>query len=195
MSDTKKKTNGDSASPSVSKGSKFAEKFNKLFSLCTELKNDAAGVMDYEKTIEENALLKSTLKKRDEELDSLKVEVQRLKQLKDSNLEDFGKKYGEYQTQLKDADDSKRALDAAQEKLQKANKDIKRLEAENKQLEKKARDTINARNTLGDELSEVVAKNTSLQTMLTAEQKKVRFYGEGKLTDKNPDELYVIYPG
>ncbi|OIW24641.1 hypothetical protein CONLIGDRAFT_101504 [Coniochaeta ligniaria NRRL 30616] len=110
MSDTKKKANGDGASPTTSKGSKFAAQFSKFINLCTEMKNDPAAALDYEKTIDENVTLKSTLKKRDDEVNNLKADIEQLKLVGDRNLNNFGEKYVEFKARLQEGDSSKRSL-------------------------------------------------------------------------------------
>lgn len=83
MPENKKKTNGETPAPVPSNGSKFAAKFNKLINVCTDLKNDSEGAVDYEKTLEENTAVKAALKKSDDEVIRLNTEIQKLEQLKD----------------------------------------------------------------------------------------------------------------
>jgi DNA repair exonuclease SbcCD ATPase subunit len=141
MPENKKKTNGETPAPVTSNGSKFAAKFNKLINVCTDLKNDSEGAVDYGKTLEENTAVKAALKKSDDEVIRLNTEIQKLEQLKDHYLDDFSKKCGEFDTKLKDADSTKKTLNTTQEKLDEANEKMKQRDSENKHLEKKVQNS------------------------------------------------------
>lgn len=190
MAEPKKKANNDGVSPATpSKGSRFAGTFNKFILLCTEMKNDSAGAADYEKTLDENATLKSTLKMRDEEVDSLKARVGELQRLKDSYIVDFERRITELNARVEEGDNAKRMLDETREKLAKTEKELKTLKATYNQLEKKARDEETARERAEADLEDEQQQRTRLQRQLNVMQKTISLYGEDRLTPRDPSEM------
>lgn len=192
MAEPKKKANNDGVSPATpSKGSRFAGTFNKFILLCTEMKNDSAGAADYEKTLDENATLKSTLKMRDEEVNSLKARVGELECSKKDNLADFARAYTELNARVEEGDNAKRMLDETREKLAKTEKELKTLKATYNQLEKKARDEETARERAEADLEDEQQQRTRLQRQLNVMQKTISLYGEDRLTPRDPSEMYA----
>jgi DNA repair exonuclease SbcCD ATPase subunit len=188
--DSKKKANGDTPAPAPSKGSRFADKFGRLLNLCTELKNDHGGALDYEATLKENATLQSTVDRCKGEISSLEAQVRQLEASRSDNLELYGKKYGEYMTKLNDIDSSKQAFAETSKKLGDANKRIKELEGENKLLDKKTRTAAAELKQATRKLSESQAECKHLQASLQLAQNQIRYYGEDKLTLANLNEMY-----
>ncbi|KAB5582917.1 hypothetical protein GE09DRAFT_285463 [Coniochaeta sp. 2T2.1] len=189
MADTKNKSNGQTPSPQTPKGSKFAERWSKIINLCSEIKNDPAGALDYEKTVEDNTTLRISLKKRDDELQTLKSEVEQLKLLGSHDLERFGKKYAEFEYILKDAESSRTALASTTTKLEETNKQIKKLECDNKQLEKRTRDMETARKHAERDLADTQDRLRELENKHMKAQQKISFYGEDNLVSIDLDKV------
>ncbi|KAB5566267.1 hypothetical protein GE09DRAFT_1186879 [Coniochaeta sp. 2T2.1] len=189
MADNKNKSNGPTPSPPAPKGSKFAERLSKIINLCTEIKNDPAGASDYDKTVEENSALKATLKKRDDEVRTLKSELDQLKLLESQDLERFGKKYAEFEARLKAAETSKTTLTATRANLDEANRNIQQLSTVIKQLERKARDAETARKTAERELVDTQARLQEVEFKLRSAKQKIDFYGEDSLVTLDLEQV------
>lgn len=192
MAEPRKKANNDGASPATpSKGSRLADKLNKLFLLCTEMKNDTGGAEDYEKTLEENATLRSTLKEREEEVNGLKVDAGKLQCWVDNSINKFGKKFAELDAKVEEGENSKRILVETREKLDKTNQELMRLKAKYNQLEKKVHDEENARKRAEEDLEDEQQQCTILEHQLKVMQKTISLYGEDRLTERDPAEMYA----
>ena len=192
-SDNKSKGNGNgqTASATTPKGSKFAEKFNKFINLCSEMKNDSAGAIDYEKTLEENATLKMSMKRKDNEIAGLRAQIKELELSASQNLDRFGKRYAEFDARLKDAETSKKALTVTQAKLDETNDELQQLNANIKQAEKKAREADTARRTAERELAGTVDRLQGLEFKLQSAQEKIDFYGESRMVSLDFEQVYV----
>ena len=194
MSENQKKTNGEAPPPTISKGSRFAGKFSRLINLCTEMQKDAAGALDYEKTVDENSRLKKALEQRDGEVVSLRAEVEQLKKLRVRDLDDFGMRFSDYNSKLKDVESTKETLDITQGKLNEANNKIKTLKIEKTQLEKKAREREALLEETTEELDGSKFRVQGLEGQLKGAQNKISSYGEGRLVKKDAEQMYASPP-
>lgn len=199
MADHKKKAavaadDAASSSRASSKASKFSEKLAKFVGLMTDLKNDTAGALEFEKTVENQKTLSKTLKTRDEEIKALKTEVEKLEHDKDILAEIFGKKHREYDDKLKEDVALKSAVSKSEDSLKTAIEEARSLRSENKELKanvdklatslEKLKESSEASETERDRLNHALGLSDANFEQLS------RFVGEGRLIEFSPEDLY-----
>ncbi|KAK1764407.1 hypothetical protein QBC33DRAFT_561799 [Phialemonium atrogriseum] len=198
MADNKKKAavaadDAASSSRASSKASKFSEKLAKFGGLMTDLKNDTAGALEFEKTVENQKTLSKTLKARDEEIKALKTEIEKLEHDKDVLAEIFGKKHREYDDKLKEDVALKSAVSKSEDSLKAAIEEARSLRSENKELKanvdklatslEKLKESSEVSQTECDRLNHALGLSDANFEQLS------RFVGEGRLIEFSPEDL------
>jgi len=198
MAENKKKGAADdtaSASRATSKGSKFSETLSKIVGLLGDLKSDTAGASDFEKMVENQKILDKDIKARDAEIKTLKLSIENLEHSQEILLTSFGKRYREYDDKLNNDEALKSTLAKAQESLNTALEEAKKLKKENKSLHAKVNKLEAAleKSKESNQASKAECDRLKLELGLSdANFDQIsRFIGETKLVEFDNETLYV----
>lgn len=121
MADKKKGLGADSSSsPKPSKVSKIFDSLNKICCIAKDLKDDALGVDDLDKLLDNQKKLSEQLKAKDVQIAHLTAEVESLKTAKSFLWEEFHGQCQELTTELDDLRGMRTELEETRDKLKKA---------------------------------------------------------------------------
>ncbi|KAK0751435.1 hypothetical protein B0T18DRAFT_387562 [Schizothecium vesticola] len=197
MADKKKGVGADSgSSPKHSKVSKIFDSLNKICCIAKELKDDALGVDELERLLDNQKKLSEQLKAKDAQIADLTAEVESLKTAKSLLWEEFQERYQDLSTELDGLRDVKTDLEETRIKLEEAEESALAAKNENKMLRLGVEKTAEHKKMADEQLKSTLEELENLRLRSAGVEVKYReltgLIGEDQLQDRNAIVLRTI---
>jgi chromosome segregation ATPase len=190
MADKKKGVGADSGPPpKPSKVCKVFDSLNKICCIAKELKDDALGVDELERLLDNQKKLVEQLKAKDAQIADLTTEVESLKTAKSLLWEEFHEQYQELTAELDDLRDVKTDLEETRTKLKEAEEAASAAKNENKKLRLGAEKTAEHKRMADEQLKSTEEELENLRLRSTGVEFKYReltgVVGDDQLQERN----------
>lgn len=190
MADKKKGLGADSSSsPKPSKVSKIFDSLNKICFIAKDLKDDALGVEDLEKLLDNQKKLSEQLKAKDAQIAGLTAEVESLKTAKSLLWEEFHEQCQELTTELDDLRGMRTELDETRNKLKEAEEAASAAKKEHNKLRLGVERTAEYKRLADEQLQSTQEELEELRLRFAGVEVQYRdlYYlvGEDRLQDRN----------
>lgn len=190
MADKKKGLGVDSGfSPKPSKVSKIFDSLNKICCIAKDLKDDALGVEDLEKLLDNQKKLSEQLKAKDAQIANLTAEVESLKTAKSLLWDEFHEQCQELTTKLDDLRGLKTELEKTRTKLKEAEEVASAVKKEHNKLRLEVEMTAEYKKLADEQLQSTQEELEELRLRSAGVEVQYRdlYYlvGEDRLQDRN----------